>query len=585
MRKVRDITITYQYYPDGRLKSYHFTKPVAYSDDIDMTVTYGYDAFGNRTSIKEVGKRWVKKADGAVVVEQADRLYVMLYNGPNVETEYLDEGIDGTCDRRREYRLTHVIDRATGFKDYFPSASPARDPEEYDYITDQVGSVLAIKKSGTDEVIEKYAYDAQGNLIRAKCSFAGEQDERYLDNRYRFQFREQDLTARHYYFRMRVYEPSIGQFLTPDPELRLDSEGTALALAMGGNMVNFDDPMGTCDQCGQNYLGEGEDCPNYNKNRASLQQKIKTGEQIYLQQKKPSLLERFKANAIAKEKALKKRKEEEGLTSFRDQLNPFNTPPGVTAQYLIYVGDYEEAERYWNMVAEDNRFDTRQMMLEEELENYCVAPVDVVPYTGMQGPSGPTFGRKKQKPQIITDTPVEPETVTPKYVKTNYNYENYGDDISDGNFGRTRPSRAPKRTVQDVYIVGKDGNDIGQLDVWEVMPNGTRVFIEQKSGLGIGKINPKTGLPYTDPVVATTQFGEKQILLAGRKKARSLLEGVATRGDGGAAVPSIDEIQRAKNIRFEIEADTPAIRTEVNNRLEQLRQEFPEFTFEAEFGK
>ena len=110
------------------------------------------------------------------------------------------------------------------------------------------------------------------------------------------------------------------------------------------------------------------------------------------------------------------------------------------------------------------------------------------------------------------------------------------------------------------------------------------MFIERKDGTGIGKINSKTGKPFRDPEVAVVEFGEKQILQAGRKKARAIAEGVATRGDKGVSVPDIHEIKKAQRIRFEVKADTPRIRTEVEARVEQLRREFPAFSFEARFG-
>jgi hypothetical protein len=144
---------------------------------------------------------------------------------------------------------------------------------------------------------------------------------------------------------------------------------------------------------------------------------------------------------------------------------------------------------------------------------------------------------------------------------------------------------APKRLKQDVYILDKDGKDIAQLDVWEVTADGEKIFIEQKDGTGIGKINPKTGKPFVDPAKAIADFGQKQILQAGRKKATALRDGVATRGTRpGEAVPGIDEIKSAKKIRFEIKADTPEIRAEVEKQLAQLRIEFPNLEFEAVYG-
>lgn len=136
----------------------------------------------------------------------------------------------------------------------------------------------------------------------------------------------------------------------------------------------------------------------------------------------------------------------------------------------------------------------------------------------------------------------------------------------------------------DVYLIGKEGKDLGQLDVFEIDAGGRRIFVEQKDGTGIGKINPSTGRPFRDPVVALNEFGEKQILEAGRTKATALRDAVATRGDKGAAVPTIQEIQQSKVIRFEVKADTPEMRAEVGKRLNQLQSEFPSIQFEVKYG-
>jgi hypothetical protein len=113
-------------------------------------------------------------------------------------------------------------------------------------------------------------------------------------------------------------------------------------------------------------------------------------------------------------------------------------------------------------------------------------------------------------------------------------------------------------------------------------PSGKRVFIEQKDGTGIfsGKINPKTGKPFVDPAQAVKDFAKKQILEAGRRKARAIRDGVATRGTKpGDAVPGIGEIKSSSTIRFEIKSDNPALKTEVEAQLQHPRSEFPGIEF------
>lgn len=147
-----------------------------------------------------------------------------------------------------------------------------------------------------------------------------------------------------------------------------------------------------------------------------------------------------------------------------------------------------------------------------------------------------------------------------------------------------KPEQAPTRVRQDVYLMGKDGLDIGQMDVWERDPRSGPVFVEEKDGTGIGKINPKTNRPFKDPEIQRKEWVDAQIRDAGRKKATAIRDAVATRGDHNAAVPSIEEVRQANTIRFEIKADNPELRAAVEAQLDQLRAEFPAMTFDVRFG-
>jgi hypothetical protein len=133
-------------------------------------------------------------------------------------------------------------------------------------------------------------------------------------------------------------------------------------------------------------------------------------------------------------------------------------------------------------------------------------------------------------------------------------------------------------------MVGNDGLDLAQLDVWEISPDGQRTLIEEKDGTKIGTLNPATGRPFRDPTVAVEEFADIQVLEAGRRKAFAVRNAVRTRGDDKRPVPSIDEVRKATTIRFEIRADTPELRVAVEARLVRLRSEFPSTSFEARYG-
>jgi RHS repeat-associated protein len=120
------------------------------------------------------------------------------------------------------------------------------------------------------------------------------------------------------------------------------------------------------------------------------------------------------------------------------------------------------------------------------------------------------------------------------------------------------------RRTGDIYIVGKDGKDICQYDIWEVLSDGRRVTVEAKDGMGLGR-NPNVDL-LTD----TRRFAREQIYDAGLKKARGILYGFGTRVDDGSIAPTIDEIRRSRTIRFEVKADSDLLRRECLYAIEKL---------------
>jgi hypothetical protein len=185
------------------------------------------------------------------------------------------------------------------------------------------------------------------------------------------------------------------------------------------------------------------------------------------------------------------------------------------------------------------------------------------------GPSNALIVDGPATPLVAGEVPPPPPIAEPQPAKPSGNQQ-----LPKGPTGEVPntkppepPSAQPRRVKQDVYIIGNKGDALGQLDIFEVTSSGERIFIEAKDGTKLGKINPKTGKPFEDPATELTKWADKQILIAGRKKATALRDGVATRGDKGASVPSIAEIKLAKKIRFEIQADTLELRLAVEARL------------------
>lgn len=54
---------------------------------------------------------------------------------------------------------------------------------------------------------------------------------------------------------------------------------------------------------------------------------------------------------------------------------------------------------------------------------------------------------------------------------------------------------------------------------------------------------------------------------------------------GSSIIPTLDEIMDVRMFNFRMDADTPELREAVQKTIEKLKQEFPSYTFTAEFGK
>ncbi|WP_274650918.1 PrsW family glutamic-type intramembrane protease [Paenibacillus humicola] len=134
--------------------------------------------------------------------------------------------------------------------------------------------------------------------------------------------------------------------------------------------------------------------------------------------------------------------------------------------------------------------------------------------------------------------------------------------------------------VHEVEIVDQRGNPVGEFDEID-LKNG--VFYEDKTAKGLDIINPRTGLPAQTP----QQFADKQILAKTRNRILNLqTKAAATRATphGSSEIPSIDDIKSIRKFVFRLDGDTPELRSAVENSLNRLRSEFPDYTFNVLFG-
>ncbi len=166
------------------------------------TVTYGYDAFGNRVrkSVNGDSTHYIVE-DGAVLVELSDSWQ------PVAKYTYYP-GVD-------------------------QPHSMVRDGKRYYFLQDAQGNVTGVADSG-GVLKNTYHYSPYGEALSGTSETVA--------NPYRFKGREWDAEARLYFMRARYYDPQIGRFVSDDP---IGLEGGINPTAfVGGEPVNRADPSG-----------------------------------------------------------------------------------------------------------------------------------------------------------------------------------------------------------------------------------------------------------------------------------------------------------------------------------------------------
>ncbi len=118
-----------------------------------------------------------------------------------------------------------------------------RSGQTYFYHTDGLGSVVAITDVA-GHVVQRYGYDAWGNIVYNDGSFAFSGSG--LVNTLTYTAREYDEESGLYHYRARTYDPRLGRFLQKDPlqgNLKLPLSQNLYAYVRN-NPINFSDPSG-----------------------------------------------------------------------------------------------------------------------------------------------------------------------------------------------------------------------------------------------------------------------------------------------------------------------------------------------------
>ena len=216
------------------------------------SLTYGYDDNGNAVS----------RGDGTDAVAYGYDYDKRLVSAGSVGYAYDADGIrvssvsDGSVtnyavDRNRQYAQVLEEKGDAGSVSYVHGddlISRKQDGEVRYYVYDGHGSVRHLTDAdGT--VTDSYIYDAFGNLR----DHLGNSDNRYL-----YAGEQYDADAGLYYLRARYYDPGSGRFLTHDPYPGNPDEPVTLHRYLYGNAnpVSYVDPSGEISTLGEILIAE-----------------------------------------------------------------------------------------------------------------------------------------------------------------------------------------------------------------------------------------------------------------------------------------------------------------------------------------
>ncbi len=190
----------------------------------DDNARYEYDAFNRNTKVETFnGNIQINRYDAEGLrheMEENGKLVSFIFRGDEVVAEESQE-------ERIRYIRTSVL-----------LASDAESARTYyHYASDEMSSVTHVVDSENEEILNRYEYDAWGNLTAC---------EEKVHNRFKFNGQQYDPVSQQYYLRARYYNPVIGRFTQEDS---YNVDGLNLYAYCRNNPVYYVDPSGNI--CGR----------------------------------------------------------------------------------------------------------------------------------------------------------------------------------------------------------------------------------------------------------------------------------------------------------------------------------------------
>ena len=164
-------------------------------------------------------------------------------------------------------------------------------------------------------------------------------------------------------------------------------------------------------------------------------------------------------------------------------------------------------------------------------------------------------------------------------IRNKYNIS-VAEEVVDPKTGKPQEVVKSVKLNKEIEITDSNGKCLGEFDEIDL---DNKIFYEDKTAKGLDTINPKTGKPSQTP----QEFADKQIYTKTKNRINNLMNAEETRQAKTnivEKVPNRSELQKIKKFVFRLDGDSPELRKAVENSVQNLQLEFPDYSFEVTFG-
>lgn len=238
LRQRGDNQSTYDYTATGRVAS------ITLNDSAETSFTYMIDR-GRPITVGQT--QLIYNAQGERIHKQTSDMTIEYYRqGSHVLQENVSYHMSGNT-----YRLSYIygLSGLIALEVTQTAGNDSGYDGTYSILTDSLGSVRAVYNHSMGKIVAYINYSAWGSPVSANSSTGiGEESDAQITGLFRYLYtgQEWDSEMSLYNYHARQYDPSLGRFLTPDP----DHQTPSPYLYCANNPINYTDPTGRmfCDE-------------------------------------------------------------------------------------------------------------------------------------------------------------------------------------------------------------------------------------------------------------------------------------------------------------------------------------------------